>query len=194
MGANSDMGMIESILWQGFVLPGHEACRLFSQGSHWHLEGTAVFSHEKQPCRLDYQVDCDNAWRTLSAEVEGWLGNTTVGIQIKTDPAQHWWLNGVEQPDLIGCVDIDLNFSPSTNLLPIRRMNLAIGETAEVRAAWLRFPSFRLELLPQRYHRLDETTYRYESADGQFVADLKVNRSGFVVEYPGIWRYEVTSE
>lgn len=188
------MGTIETILWQGFVLPGHEACRLFSQDSRWYLEGTAVFSHEKQPCRLDYQVICDDAWRTLSARIEGWLGNAIVDIQIKTDPGQHWWLNGVEQPDVKGCIDIDLNFSPSTNLLPIRRMNLTIGETADVKAAWLRFPSFRLELLPQQYHRLEETTYRYESAGGQFVSDLKVNKSGFVVEYPGIWRSEGNSE
>jgi uncharacterized protein len=194
MEANNNMVMTESILWQGFLLPGHEACRLFSQASRWHLEGTAVFSHEQRPCRLDYQVICNDAWHTLSAEVEGWLGDTIVGTQIKTDPTQHWWLNGVEQPDLEGCIDIDLNFSPSTNLLPIRRLNLAIGETAEVNAAWLRFPSFELQLLSQQYRRLDETTYRYESAGGQFVADLKVNRSGFVVEYPGLWRSEITSE
>jgi len=149
MEANSDMGTIESILWQGFVLPGHEACRLYSQDSHRYLEGTAVFSHEKQPCRLNYQVTCDNAWRTLSAQVEGWLGNTIVSIQIKTDPTQRWWLNGIEQPNIKGCIDVDLNFSPSTNLLPIRRLNLAIGEKAEVKAAWLRFPSFKLEPLSQ---------------------------------------------
>jgi len=188
------MMIIESILWQGYVLVGHEACRLFSQASYWHLEGTAVFSHEKHPCRLNYQIICNNAWQTLSADVEGWLGKTSVGIQIKTDPTQHWWLNGVEQPDIKDCIDIDLNFSPSTNLPPIRRLNLAIGQAAEVKAAWLRFPSFKLELLPQQYRRLDETTYRYESAGGRFVADLKVNKSGFVLEYPGIWRSEVTSE
>ena len=194
MEANKDMITIDSILWLGLALPGHEACRLYSQASGWHLEGTAVFSHEKRPCRLDYRVICDGAWRTLSAVVEGWLGHTLVGVQIKTDPSLQWWINGVEQPDIKGCIDVDLNFSPSTNLLPIRRLNLAIGETAVVKAAWLRFPSFRLERLSQLYHRLDETMYRYESAGGQFVADLKVNRSGFVVEYPGIWRAEVTSE
>lgn len=188
------METIESILWQGFVFPGHEACRLYSQESRWHLEGTAVFSHEQQSCRLDYQIICDEAWRTLAAQVEGWLGRNIVDLQIKTDPERRWWLNGAAQPEITGCIDIDLNFSPSTNLLPIRRLNLAIGESAEVKAAWLRFPGFKLELLPQQYRRLEETTYRYQSAGGQFVADLKVNRTGFVVEYPGIWRAEVNSE
>lgn len=188
------MIVIESILWRGIVLPGHEACRLFSQDSHWRLEGTAVFSHEKQPCRLNYQIICNATWQTLSARVEGWVGNTTIDIQIRTAARGHWWLNETEQPEAAGCTDIDLNFSPSTNLLPIRRLDLAIGQTAEVKAAWLRFPSFKLEPLPQQYRRLDETTYRYESAGGQFVAELKVNRSGLVVDYPGIWQAEVTSQ
>lgn len=184
----------ESILWQCFVFPGHEACRLFSQDSHWSLEGTAAFAHEQQPCQLAYQIICDNAWRTLSAKVDGWLGKTIIRVLIQIGPDQQWWLNGVEQPSLKGCIDVDLNFSPSTNLLPIRRLNLAIGETAKVNAAWLRFPGFELEILSQQYHRLDENTYRYESAGGQFVADLKVNKSGFVVEYPDLWRSAAIAE
>ena len=67
-------------------------------------------------------------------------------------------------PAVAGCVDLDLNFSPSTNLLPIRRLNLSVGQEAAVRAAWLRFPSFILEPLEQLYRRVDATTYRYESA------------------------------
>ena len=194
MESNRDQVAIESILWRGFVLPGHEACRLFAQDSRWYLDGTAVFSYNQQPCRLDYQVVSDTAWRTLSASVEGWCGDAVIRIQIKTDPAQRWWLNEVEQPQVFGCIDVDLNFSPSTNLLPIRRLDLAVGETADVRAAWLRFPSFQLEPLSQQYRRLGETAYRYESSGGQFVADLKVNRSGFVIDYPGIWQFETTGE
>lgn len=185
---------MESILWHSFVFPGHEACRLVSQDSDWYLEGTAVFSHEGQICRLGYQVLCDSAWQTVSAKVEGWLGTAVIDIQIKTNQYGHWWLNDAEQPDVMGCTDIDLNFSPSTNLLPIRRLNLAIGQAAEVKAAWLRFPGFKLEPLPQVYRRLDENTYRYESAGGHFVANLKVNQAGFVVDYPGLWQAESTSE
>ena len=191
MSTNRDH--VESILWRGFAFPGHEVCQMFTKDSRWHVEGTALFSHEQRPCRLDYQVICDAAWRTLSARVEGWLGEIVVGIQIRIEPDQRWWLNDVEQLEVMGCIDVDLNFSPSTNTLPIRRLNLDIGETAEVNAAWLRFPSFRLERLSQQYHRLSETAYRYESGGGQFVAELKVNSSGFVVDYSGLWRSEATS-
>jgi uncharacterized protein len=181
------MEAIETILWRGLVFPGHESCGLFSRDSEWHLEGTAVFSHEQSPCRLSYHIICDEGWRTRSAQVEGWLHKTFIDLRIKTDGSGRWWLNDAEQPGVTDCTDIDLNFSPSTNLLPIRRLDLAIGEAAEVKVAWLRFPSFKLEPLPQQYRRLDENMYRYESAGGQFVAELKVNSSGFVIEYPGIW-------
>jgi len=188
------METIKSILWRGFVFPGHEACHLFSAGTEWHLHGTSVFNYEQQPCRLDYRIICDEAWHTLSAHVDGWLDKSFIDLQIKTGPGRHWWLNDAEQPDVMGCIDIDLNFSPSTNLLPIRRLGLAVGEAAEVNAAWLRFPSFKLERLPQQYRRLDENMYRYESAGGQFVAELKVDPSGFVIDYPDLWQAEAVSQ
>jgi hypothetical protein len=74
--------------------------------------------------------------------------------------------------------------------LPIRRLDLRIGEEARVRAAWLRFPDFTLEPLEQLDRRIDEGTYRYESAGGSFTADLHVNGAGFVTSYPDLWQAE----
>jgi uncharacterized protein len=182
-----------SILWRGSYLPGHEVARLFLLDDHWHLTGTAVFSHEERPCRLDYQVVCDSGWRTRSANVLGWLGETIIDIELAVDAQGRWRLNGVERPEVRGCIDLDLNFSPSTNLIPIRRLNLTTGKAAEVTAAWLRFPSFQLEPLPQLYRRVDSSTYRYESGGGQFVVDLQVNPAGFVTSYPGGWEAEAVT-
>jgi hypothetical protein len=113
-----------------------------------------------------------------------------VHVDLVVDREHRWRLNGIERPVVTGCIDLDLNFSPSTNLLPIRRLNLAVGQAAEVRAAWLRFPNFELEPLSQVYRRIDESTYRYESGGGRFVADLAVNSVGFVTNYPAIWQAE----
>lgn len=113
-----------------------------------------------------------------------------IEIRLAVSPDQSWRLNEKDYPDVAGCIDLDLNFSPSTNLLPIRRLGLAVGQEAEVRAAWLRFPSFRLEPLEQVYRRIDETSYRYESGGGRFVAELSVNEEGFVTNYPNIWETE----
>jgi hypothetical protein len=184
------MDNLETILWQGILMPGHDACRVYYEDSQWHLEGTAVFSHDLQPCLLSYQIICDVAWHTLSVKVDGWIEKKIVSTQIRTGSGHRWWLNDVEVLEVAGCIDVDLNFSPSTNLIPIRRLNLKVGEKAELTAAWLKFPSLKLEPIPQSYKRLEEQIYRYESGNGSFVADLRVNPAGFVLDYPDIWRAE----
>jgi len=183
----------QSILWRRLDQPGHESGRLFFQHSCWNLVGTAVFAHDHRPCRLDYSVVCNAGWQTLFGRVAGWVGNATVEIEIAADSARRWRLNGTDCPEVAGCIDLDLGFSPSTNTLPIRRLGLTIGQEAEVRAAWLGFPGFTLEPLEQRYRRIDVATYRYESAGGRFVADLQVNAAGLVIRYPNFWQVEAGS-
>jgi hypothetical protein len=178
-----------SVIWHRVDQPGHEAAWLSRQGPEWHLAGTAVFASGGLPCRLDYLVVCGPDWRTLFGRVTGWLGTGIIEVEVIAD-AGRFRLNGVDCPAVAGCIDLDLNFSPSTNLLPIRRLDLAVGTEAPVRSAWLRFPSFSLEPLDQHYRRTGDTTYRYESAGGAFVADLKVNATGFVIDYPGFWQIE----
>ena len=183
--------MNRSILWRGVSQPGHEACRLYQLVTEWCLEGTAVFlSDDCRSCRLSYLVRCDLGWNTLAATVSGWLGSDKVNIELTVDTLHRWRLNGLEKPAVSGCIDVDLNFSPSTNLLPIRRLGLAIGQQMEVKAAWLRFPGFELEPLSQIYARLDEFTYRYSSNRGKFVRDITVNEVGLVTDYPGLWQAE----
>ncbi len=179
--------MHQSILWRGLYFRGHEACRLYRLHKEWHLDGTAVFDSEDRPGRLSYLVVCDSSWNTLRGSVSGWVGVQDVNIEITVD-AQRWTLNGIEESAVEGCIDLDLNFSPATNLLPIRRLKLEIGQQSEIKAAWLRFPQFKLEPLAQVYTRLDEFTYRYSSGGGSFVRDLTVNEVGFVTDYPELWQ------
>ncbi|MGH9163058.1 MAG: putative glycolipid-binding domain-containing protein [Vicinamibacteraceae bacterium] len=180
-----------SILWRRLDQAGHEAARLTGDDEARRLEGTAVFVEQGQPCRLDYRVSCDAAWRTVSAEVNGWLADTPIQLAIAVDADKRWTLNGKAFPSVQGCIDVDLSFSPSTNLLPIRRLRLEVGQRAEARAAWLLFPAGTLEPLDQVYERVDQSRYRYASGGGAFVAVLETNSAGLVVDYPQLWRAEV---
>jgi uncharacterized protein len=176
-----------SVIWRRIDQPGHDACRLAQRGQRWHLAGAAVFVTGGDPCRLDYVVECGPDWRTLRSRVTGWIGARLVESAIEADGGR-WRLEGADCPAVAGCIDLDLNFTPSTNLLAIRRLDLAVGSEAPARAAWLRFPSFTLEPLDQIYRRTGEMTYRYESGGGSFAVDLKVDPSGFVIDYPGFWQ------
>jgi len=180
--------MTKTILWCRLDLPGHEACTVGVHEGGWRLAGTAVFAHDEVPCELSYRIHCDPEWRTTSARVVGRIGGREVGLNVSTDGAGQWQVNGAASPAVDGCIDLDLGFSPSTNLLPIRRLSLEPGESAEVVAAWLPFPSLAFEPLPQVYRREGERMYRYASRGGAFVRTLEVDDVGFVTHYPGLWK------
>lgn len=179
-----------TILWRRLDTPGHDHARLSPREGGWLLAGTALFAHGGLPCRLDYRVLCDAAWRTESATVEGWAGSGPVRHHLAADADRRWRLDGAEQPRVRGCTDVDLGFTPATNLLALRRLDLAVGAEAEVVSAWLDFPGFAMAPLPQRYRRTSDTAYAYESEGGAFTAELRVNRAGFVTHYPGLWTEE----
>ena len=177
---------IQPAIWRRHDMPGHETCRLRPLESGWELAGAAVLAYEGHACRLDYAIRCDPSWVTHAAVVTGWIGGQEIHVRVAHDGEGGWMLNGASAPQVEGCHDLDLNFSPSTNLLPINRLGLRLGESSSVRAAWLRFPSFELEPLDQTYTRLTDDRYKYASAGG-FKADLTVDSHGLVVDYGDIW-------
>ena len=190
MNARADIPTTACVLWHRLDGPGHDSARLIEKPDGAVVHGTAVFSESGRPCRLDYVVECDAEWRTVSARVTGWIGVADVAVEIAVDAARDWTYNGRRCPDVQGRDDIDLSFSPATNLLPIRRSRLAIGARVSAHAAWLSFPGLVLEPLEQIYERVSASRFRYESGGGAFVTMLETNASGFVVQYPGMWRGE----
>lgn len=136
---------------------------------------------------FSYSLDCDAAWRTRVGRVRGWLGRQDVEITVLPTREGHWTITGAEPAAVEGCVDVDIGFTLATNLLPLRRLALAVGESADAPAAWLSFPNLRLERLEQRYRRLAPTRYEYRSPRTDYVATLEVNEVGFVTRYPDLW-------
>jgi uncharacterized protein len=176
-----------SILWRRIDTSGHETARVYGDEDGWYLDGSAIFLYEGSPCRLEYFIECDPDWSTRSATVDGWVGEDVIEHEISVNEDGIWYIDDQEIRTVEGCIDIDLNFSPITNLLPLRRLDLQNGDRETVSAAWLRFPSFELERLDQAYSRIDKSTVKYESRDGEFVRELKVNDAGLVLDYPDFW-------
>jgi uncharacterized protein len=168
------------IVWERLDIPGRETAELMSEPGGWQIKGRAEFAGH----RVDYEVRCGADWITESATVVA----QDVDVELLRNLAGEWSVNGSKVWEVTGCDDLDFEFSPCTNTLPIRRLNLAVGESTAVRAAWLRFPSLTLEPFEQTYTRTGETTYRFESGDGDFTRELTVNEAGLVIDYPGLWR------
>lgn len=176
-----------SILWRRLDVEGHDACLLSQTDDGFRLQGQAIFVQDGTPCCLAYEAICDASWRTRSARVEGVLGMRSLDYEIERDSDCRWMLNGEPQHAATGLVDIDLGFTPASNLVAIRRFALGIGEATPAPAAYLTFPALELVRLEQSYRRLDETRYAYAAPMFGYEEILDVSPHGFVVDYPGLW-------
>jgi uncharacterized protein len=135
-----------------------------------------------------FRILCDGAWRVRKVEA-GVIGDER-RIDLASDGAGHWRDGaGVVLPHLEGAVDVDLPITPFTNTLPIRRLGLGAGQSADIRVAYIRLPEFTVETDPQRYICLEPgRRYRYESLDSDFVREIDIDADGLVVTYPGLFR------
>jgi uncharacterized protein len=179
--------LLRSVVWRNLAADGSDYCSLWQMGRSWLLQGTAiVVLKDGRPMLADYEIECDRLWHTRRVAATCLTGSTTRSIDLTVEASRLWRSSGEELPTLGQCSDIDLAVTPATNTLPIRRLNLEIGQSREVAAAWLKFPDLTLEVLPQRYTRLDPQRYRYQSGTG-FSAELLVDDLGLVTTYPDGW-------
>lgn len=181
------------LLWFPVGAPGAEYCVVSRSHAGWRVRGSVIALTNDRPLRVDYQLACTVDWRTQRVRIETVSGDARGSLQLTVRDGR-WLTPAGERADLQGCVDVDLGVTPMTNTLPIRRLNLAIGASAQVTAAWVRFPSLEVRPLGQTYTRLSERIYRYESDTG-FRSEIEVDEDGFVVTYPGGWqRYLALAE
>lgn len=184
------MAALLSPLWTALYTPGHDACRIERQADGWRLAGTAVFAHQRGPASLAYAVDCAEDWTTRRGTVRGWIGDDAVDADIRRD-GEDWTLNGEPQPQVRGCLDLDLGLTPATNRLQLSRAAVPVGGAVDFDVAWFDGDG-ALRRLPQTYERLTERTWRYASPDDGYHAVLEMNADGFVTHYPALWRAQET--
>jgi len=176
-----------AFFWRKLDHPGYDGCRLFKLSHGWRLLGAAVFWDAGRPCHFQYEVTTDVAWRTQRAHVAGFLGDRAIDVSIRSARRATWQIAGRPQRDVAGCVDVDLGFTPATNLIVLRRLSLKIGQRAEAPAAYLEFPRMRFVRLPQTYVRIGRTSYAYEAPTVGYSGTLRVTPAGVVTWYPGLF-------
>lgn len=123
--------------------------------------------------RLTYDIEVDARWRTRRATVADADGVR----RLTSDGDGTWWRDGEPAEDLAGCLDVDIEVTPGTNTLPIRRAG-----DGPVTAAWVRVPGPVIEPLHQSYEADGDGRWTYRSRGG-FVGDIEVDDDGLVRRY-----------
>ncbi|WP_299843074.1 putative glycolipid-binding domain-containing protein [uncultured Paracoccus sp.] len=175
------------IVWRRLDHPGHDACRLWSEGSLWRIEGMAVWLDPEGPAQIAYEVSAGEDWITRSARIMGRVGKRAFSLSIHRDAMGNWRVNGEALPEVTGLADIDLGFTPATNTLPIRRLRGARQESADLAAAWLDPGDWQVKPLPQHYEVRDDGRWSYRSPGHGFETEMTIDGDGLITDYPPLW-------
>ncbi|EJL77557.1 hypothetical protein PMI15_04646 [Polaromonas sp. CF318] len=143
-----------------------------------------------EPFRLAYRLYWDEAWQLRSADFFLAKAGLNRLLSLRTDGKGHWQ-DGEGRPlaELDGCMDIDIWPTPFTNSFPILREPLAVGERRMFRMAWVLGTELTVKPQAQAYTRVSDRLYLFENLDGSgFKAELPVDESGIVLDYPGLFR------
>ena len=193
--------MEHNIMWAPWSEPGLEHLRLLQQHETILADSIIVGISNRMPFRLYYEITCDSHWNVKQLDL-ALLSNNRESIKILADGQGHWTSDtGDPIPSLDGCIDVDISATPFTNTLPIRRLKLRPGQSAELLIAYILIPEMELKMNKQRYTCLELNSsgglYKYESMESDFSAELPVDSNGLVVDYPGlfksIWRSRVNT-
>lgn len=180
--------LAHSIIWHCSLLASSEHASIIEGEDGCRLRGLAVLPLGGEPCHIDYDVMCDAGWTPRSCDVSVTLSEQVRTIELRSDHVGHWEVNGNAAPHLNGCSDVDLGWTPATNTVPIRRLDLEVGDSANIVAAWVRFPELDVVANQQQYTRMASDRWRYRSGDYDFelVTDVA---SGLVLAYgDALWR------
>jgi uncharacterized protein len=154
------------------------------------LTGCTTAVEDKSSWIVGYEIRIDAAWRTRSARVTGRSSAGSRTVLLEMDGGGRWRIDGQPAPHLAGCLDVDLESSALTNALPVHRLTLATGATAQAPAAYVRALDLSVERLEQQYARISDQDrhqrYHYAAPALDFSCQLVYDEAGLVVAYPGI--------
>ena len=163
-----------------------EECDVTATPDGFAIAGHVIAAQDGAPLVVHYDIDCGENWSARSVAIDQSFGN--VRRRLRLDRAgDRWLVDGVHDARLDGCAEPDLGLTPSTNALAIRRLDLAIGQAAEIRCAWIKFPALSAEPSLQRYERLGDRDYRYTNVASGFTALVAVDALALPVTYENIW-------
>jgi hypothetical protein len=182
------------VMWQWIVPdePGLDHVIIERSPTAVHARGLLLGIAYAHPFRLRYQIECDATYQVqrVKLHVEG-NGEPTLTLVREANGTWHDG-QGNEYPPLTGCTEIDIEVSPITNTLPIRRLALEVGQSAIIRVVYITLPTLEFSVHRQEYTRLPDhdsnQRYLYQSLTTEFVAEIEVDGEGLVVDYPDIWK------
>ena len=129
----------------------------------------------------------------MSGQVRGFIGERAVEVVIARRGSA-WTLNGVVVAGLDHLSDLDLSFTPATNLQQFRRVPMVASETVPLPVAWFDADAGTLTELLQTYERRGPNAFWYRAPSVGYEGLLELAPNGFIRNYPNLWIAETPPE
>ena len=184
--------MLRKLIWSNQAATGLEHFYLRHGSDEITADGIVIGVEENAAFRIRYKISCDLRWHVRKVVVTS-LDEDEQTLSFVSDGLGNWTNeSGNPIAEFQGCLDVDITATPFTNTLPIRRLNLAAGGSAEIKVVYFTIPAMRVNVEPQRYTCLETGSaggkYKFESADGEFTAVITVDAEGLVEDYPQLFK------
>jgi hypothetical protein len=177
------LGMAETYAWvRSDVEHGLGMARCDEGADGITVDAWEVVADQGQRWAVRFRVVLDAGWRTREVDLTVTDDEGEHRRQLASDGAGRWTVDGVADPRLDGCIDVDIGAVPITNTFAIRRIGLDVDERADLLVAFVDVPDLSVQQLEQTYHRLAEDRWEYSDASfGRY--ELLVDEDGVVVDY-----------
>ena len=185
--------MQTNILWSGIEYYSLENCIVDSDDSII-VNSTIVGFYNKKIYRVEYLIMLNESWEAYYCFVKSQFNDEIKELELEKDQNK-WSLNGKYNDSFDGCTDVDIPLTPFTNSLPINRLKLSLGQEENIDIIYIDLFENSIKHVKQKYRRISSELYKYENVPNDFEAEIKVDKEGFVIDYPQLFTrtYRVTS-
>ncbi|HEX6432499.1 MAG TPA: putative glycolipid-binding domain-containing protein [Niastella sp.] len=179
--------MQTNILWTGREYYSLENCLINESVSGVEISSIIIGHYEEKIYNVEYHIKTNTHWETIFFEIISRHSNQTQAISYESDGKGNWTKAGQPLVLFNGCIDIDIPLTPFTNTLPIRRLKLQPHQTREIQVLYCDLLQLQIMPVHQKYTCVSATEYHYENIPNDFEANIQVDGSGFVVDYPSLF-------
>jgi uncharacterized protein len=174
--------------WRRLDQPGLEILSISPTRGGVSVHGHCIDAGE-DPFVVRHEWLLDDNWRSKSLDLVVTHQGQNKALHVDRLGDKRWRVDGRDRPDLDGCEELDLSFTPICNGIALRRFNLSIDGHADMTALYVRAPTLYLVPSRQRYLRTGERTYRYIDLGvaAGFEAALQVDAELMIEHYEALF-------
>jgi hypothetical protein len=173
-----------NLSWKGYEYASTEHCSVAILEHEILINGQIRSRPKDLDLRIAYGIVLNQSWETKNIRINGQFEKQLIDFDFRRS-ADGW--TSWDGQQLEGGTEPDISFSPLTNTIPIRRLNLKAGESAEIDVLYFDLANNSVDVRKQRYTRLSADRYKFETVPKDFEAVIEVDDNSFVEDYPDLF-------